>query len=290
MILASVLVFGVMNVFIKALADTYPINQVTFFRCAFALIPVLGAIAWANHGALLPTLRTRRQLGHFARAGVGLLSMLMTFWSLHLLPLGDAVALNFSAPLFLTILSVPLLAEKVGVHRWSAVLVGFVGVLVIVRPSSEMLLQAGALVALAGAFFQAFAMVAIRQLSRTEPPNTIVFYFTTWTTVLLAGTLPFSWVTPSWPDLAMLAAAGLLGGVAQLFMTRAYALAPVAVISPFTYSSLVFAVIFGFLFWGEMPTLNMLAGAIVVIASGLYILHRETRKTAPLQKPPSSEH
>ncbi len=274
MMLIAVVLFSVLNVLVKLAAADYPLTQVTFFRNAFALIPVCATVM-AQGG--LWSLRMRRPFGHVWRSCIGLMSMTLMFWSYHLLPLTDAVALNFAAPLFLTALSVPLLGEKVGVHRWSAVAVGFVGVLVIARPSADML-QLGAMVALSAALAQSFAMIAIRQLARTETATTIVFYFTLITTALSALALPFGWRTPDLPGLLLLGGAGVAGGAAQLFMTRAYALAPAAVIAPFNYASIVWAALFGWLLWQDVPAWNVILGAAIVVASGCYILHRETRK------------
>lgn len=278
----SVMLFSLMNVLVKLLAERFPVTEVSFFRSLFALIPVCIVIQLG--GGFANTLRTRHGWGHLGRSLIGLSTMVGMFWSFHLLPLGDAIALNFAGPLFLTALSVPMLGEKVGIHRWSAVLVGFVGVLIIVRPSGDVL-NFGALIALAAALGNAFAVIAIRQLSRTEPPNTIVFYFTLLTTLVLGMTLPFAWVTPTVTELAMLVAMGLLGGGGQLLVTRAYSLAPAAVVAPLNYSSLLLAVLFGWLTWGDVPTATMAAGAAVVMASGLYILHRETRRNVTLTKP-----
>ncbi|WP_448205518.1 DMT family transporter [Azospirillum sp. sgz302134] len=284
MMLGSVFVFSMMNVLVKILADRYPVAEVTFFRNAFALLPV--GLAVSLQGGWRSGLRTQRPWGHLWRSVIGVTCMSLMFWSYHLLPLGDAVALNFSSPLFLTALSVPLLGEKVGIHRWSAVLVGFAGVLIMVRPSGDSLLHLGALVALAAAFTQSFAMIAIRQLSKSEPPNTIVLYFTAISTLILALAMPFVWVTPdNLADIGLLVAMGLLGGGAQLLLTRAYSLAPAAVVAPFNYASLLWAVLFGWLLWNEVPTIQLALGASVVAASGLYILHRETRKRLPVTEP-----
>ena len=285
MMLGAVCLFSFMNVFVKILTEDYPVNQVVFFRCAVALVPSLIAIALQNGWGQL---RTAHPLGHVRRSVVGVVAMGLTFWSFHLLPLGDAIALNFSAPLFLTALSVPLLGEKVGLHRWSAVLVGFVGVLVMVRPGPDAF-NLGALVAVGAALAQAFAMIAIRQLSRTEGPNTIVFYFTAISTILLALTLPFGWSTPTLTDLALLLTIGILGGCAQLCVTRAYSLAPAAVVAPFTYGALLWGVLFGWMLWNEVPTIPMLTGAAIVSASGLYILHREARRKAKPARPATEE-
>ncbi|BAI76664.1 permease of the drug/metabolite transporter superfamily (plasmid) [Azospirillum sp. B510] len=280
--LMSVLFFSLMNVLAKLLMDRFPVTEVMFFRSLFALVPVCLSIHLGSGFAT--TLRTRYPWGHMGRSLIGLTTMVAMFWSFHLLPLGDAIALNFAAPLFLTALSVPLLSEKVGIHRWSAVLVGFAGVLIIVRPSGDVL-NLGAIVALCGALTNALAMIAIRQLSRTEPPDTIVFYFTLLTTILLGLALPFSWVTPDPMGWFLLLATGLLGGCGQLMLTRAYSLAPAAVVAPLNYTSLLLAVTFGWFLWGEVPTTTMAVGAAVVMASGLYILHRETRRSVTVTKP-----
>ncbi|WP_035691660.1 DMT family transporter [Azospirillum halopraeferens] len=274
MMLVSVFLFSILNVLVKTLSDTYPVTEISFFRNAFALVPVVVAVAVQGGAA---TLRTARPLGHVWRSAIGLCAMMLMFWSFALLPLADAIALNFTTPLILTALSVPLLGEKVGVHRWSAVAVGFVGVLVIVRPTGAVL-ELGAAVAIAAAFCQSLAMVAIRQLSRSEPPNTIVFYFTVLTTLMSACTLPFAWVTPTPGDFMLLALTGLVGGMAQLFLTRAYSLAQAATVAPFNYTSLLWAVLFGWLLWGELPEVSAVIGAGIVALSGLYILQRETRR------------
>ncbi len=280
--LGSIVFFSLMNVLVKVLTDRFPVAEVTFFRSLFALLPLCVVIGLGNGFAR--TLRTRHALGHLGRSLIGLATMIAMFWSFHLLPLGDAIALNFAAPLFLTALSVPLLNEKVGIHRWSAVLAGFAGVLIIVHPSGDVL-QLGALVALGGALTNAFAMIAIRQLSRTEPPDTIVFYFTLLTTLVLALALPFDWKTPSPTEWGLLTAMGVLGGCGQMMLTRAYSLAPATVVAPLNYASLLLAVLFGWLLWGDVPTGTVILGAAVVMASGLYILHRETRRRATPSEP-----
>ncbi|WP_246337235.1 DMT family transporter [Azospirillum oleiclasticum] len=283
LMLATVFLFSVMNTMIKELSADYPINQIVFFRSAFALIPV--GIAVALNPVGLRDLRTARPWGHLWRGLFGGMAMVLSFLSFALLPLGEAVALNFAAPLFLTALSVPLLAEKVGVHRWSAVAVGFVGVLVMARPGADVL-NLGALVALAAAFFQALAMIMVRQLGRSESPNATVTYFTLLTTILCGGTLPFWWRTPdNGHDLWLLIGCGLIGGVAQLLMTRAYMAAPASVIAPFNYTSILWAVLLGWLLWSEVPTTHVIAGAAVVVASGLYILYRETVRRVPITRP-----
>ena len=188
--LASVLALSLLNVLVKLLAARYAVIEVAFFRSLFALGPAFLAVQ-ASGG--IASLRTRRPAAHLGRASIGLVAMLLMFWSYHLLPLADAVAIGFSAPLFLAALSVPLLGETVGAARWAAVMVGFAGVLVMVKPGAGVL-DLGAGVALASALGYALAVIAVRQLGRTEHPNTIVFWFTLNTT-LLSGLA--SWSSPA---------------------------------------------------------------------------------------------
>lgn len=279
--LAAVLLFAVMNALAKLLSEDYPLAEVAFFRNAFALIPAAAMLAF---GGGRKALRTGHLFGHFWRAVIGLTSMLLLFLSYHLMPLADAVALSFSSPLFLTLLSVPILGERVGPYRWGAVAVGFVGVLIIVQPGSAML-NTGALVGVAAAVAYSFAMIAIRQLGRTEAPVTTVFYFTAFATLLTALALPFTWVTPSPYGFGLMALMGLVGGGAQYFLTRAYADAPTAVVSPFSYVGILWATLFGWLLWDDRPGVPVLVGAAIVIASGLMILYRETRRRADTARP-----
>ena len=272
--MAGVLALAVLNVLVKLLSARYPVIEIAFFRSLFALGPALIAVSTSGG---LASLRTDRFGSHVTRASVGLGAMLLMFWSYHLLPLADAVAIGFSAPLFLTLLSVPLLGEKVGLARWGAVLVGFAGVLVMVKPGATVL-NLGALVALGAAVGYALAVIAVRQLGRTEHPNTIVFYFTLNTGALSALGLPWGWTSPTPGDFGLMALTGLLGGAVQYCGTHAYTLGPAAVMGPFNYSAILWATLFGYLIWGDLPDRWVILGAAVVIASGLFIVLRETRR------------
>jgi drug/metabolite transporter (DMT)-like permease len=282
LMMLSVLLFSSMDAMIKWATRDYPTGQIVFFRNCLAFVPVL-LFFWRGGSAM--TLRTSRLGGHLIRGVVGVASMFFFFLAFGLLPLADTIALGMSGPIFLTALSVPLLGEHVGIRRWSAVLVGFAGVLIMVRPGSGVF-ELEALTAIAGAFFYALAMVSIRRLSRTEPAGTIVFYFTLFAMIAGLLTLPLAalapgWIDPwVWPDAfgwALLIGIGLLGGTAQLALTYAFKLAPVAVIAPFEYGSLLFGVLLGLLIWHEVPDRYILLGAALVVASGLYILYRETK-------------
>lgn len=251
-----------------------PVLEIVFFRNAFAFIPV-GLYIWRTAG--FGVLKTKRPAGHLTRAVVGLSGMVFGFMAVARLPLTQSTALAFSAPLFMTALSALILKEKVGAHRWGAVAVGFIGVLIMVRPDPQHMAVAGTVLALMGAVGAAGAMIAIRQIADTEPGPTIVFYFTLAGAVLGLASLPFGWVMPDAATLAALVMCGIVGGIGQLFLTEALRRAPVAVVAPFDYSQLIWASIIGFLVWDELPHGATLAGACVVAASGIYILFRETR-------------
>ncbi len=271
---AAVLCFTVMDALIKHLAGRYPTLQLVFARNVFALIPVIYPLMKDGGFKLL---RTRRPVGHALRAVFGLISMCCFFYAYGQLELATVIAIGFSAPLFMTALSVPMLGEPVGWRRWTAVLVGFVGVLIMTRPGVGML-EATALIAVLGAFLYALVVVVIRKLGATEHPATIVLYFTFTSAMVSGAAMPFLWVTPTLGDWPFLIGIGLLGGVAQLTMTRAFMQAPVAVIAPFEYSSMLWAVTLGYFFWGEVPDRWVWVGTAIVVGSGLYILYRETRR------------
>jgi drug/metabolite transporter (DMT)-like permease len=269
--LAAVLLFSCMDALIKAASADYPTGQIVFFRNLFAFIPVFYFLRQAGGIAVL---RTRRPRDHILRGIVGVTAMGLVFTAFKLLPLAEAVALTLAGPIFLTALSVPLLGEKVGFRRWSAVIAGFIGILVMTRPGAG-LFDPAAFFALGGAVFYALAMISIRWLSATEPAATTVFYFTLFATIVGALTLPFQWQTPDVDGFVILAGIGLIGGIAQMAMTQAFRLAPASIVAPFEYLALVFAVGLGYAFWDEVPDAFIIAGSAIVIASGLYILHRE---------------
>lgn len=262
---------------VKACAERgAPVLEIIFFRNAFAFVPVLFYI-WRTTG--FSVLKTTRPGGHATRASVGLVGMVCGFTAVSMLPLTESTALSFAAPLFMTALSGPILKERVGLHRWGAVIVGFIGVLIMIRPDPTHMATLGTVFGLAGALGAAGAMIAIREIGRTEPGPTIVFYFTLAGMLLGLASLPFGgWVIPDVTTLVMLVCTGLVGGTGQLLLTEALRRAPVAVVAPFDYTQLIWACILGYAFWDEMPRAATLTGAVVVAASGVYILLRETRR------------
>ncbi len=270
--LLQAFLFAAMDALVKLATERHPTGQIVFFRNLFALLPLYFFVRQAGGFRIL---RTRRLAQHLLRSLGGVTSMISLFLAYAYMPLADAMAISTSGPIFLTALSVPLLGEQVGWRRWAAVVVGFIGILVITRPGSGVF-GAVALLPLGGAFFYALAMVQIRKLSSSEPPATIVFYFTIAAMFLGAISLPWQWVTPTPLSLVYLVAIGLVGGIAQMVMTHAFRLAPVSVVGPFDYTGLIFGTGFGYAIWGQIPDRFVWAGAAIIIASGIYILHRET--------------
>ena len=256
-------------------AKGVPVLEIIFFRNAFAFIPV-GLYIWRTSG--ISVLKTSRPLGHLTRSAIGLTAMVCSFSAVARLSLTQSTALNFSTPLFMTAFSAVLLGEAVSTQRWAAVVVGFVGVLIMVHPDPANMVLVGTLFGLAGAIAAAGAQIAIREISQTEPGPTIVFYFTLSGAVLGLCSLPFGWVMPDVQTLALLVLAGLVGGTGQLFLTEALRQAPVAVVAPFDYSQLLWAGLIGYFVWGEVPHALTLVGGVIVAASSLYILWRETRR------------
>ena len=265
---------SVMDALAKWLGASYPIAELVFFRNLFALPPVF-FILWRQRGGFA-TLKPRWRLGHVIRAVLGLGAIFAFFTGLRYLALAEAISIAFAAPLFVTALSVPILGERVGPRRWAAVVVGFLGVLIMTRPGAEAF-RPEALYILAAALCYALAMLVTRRLARTDTTPAIMLSGICISLVVSGLVLPFGWRTPLGVDFWLFVLLGLIGGIGMYFMTQAYRYAPAAVIAPFDYTALIWATLIGWLVWQELPGANVWLGAAVVIASGLYIIHRETR-------------
>lgn len=270
--IGSTLVFGVVNALVKWEVALYPVGEVAFYRSLFALI-VCYALILPRTG--LGVFRSERVLEHGQRALSQLGSMTAIFFAFQLMPLAGAIAISFSSPLFTTLLSILLLKERVGFHRWAALIVGFAGVLLVTRPDRGML-EWGALFALANAVLISTVAIAIRRMSVTESTETLTLYQITILTFLTALLLPFGYHMPSAMDFLLLMLAGLCNGVAQYWWTRSLHLAPASAVVPFNYLSLVWAIFMGYAIWGDLPNYGLIAGSAIVIGSGLYLLWRET--------------
>jgi len=269
--LIAVAGFSVMALLIKLLDGRIPTSEIILFRCWPALIPLLLYLPMQGGWSAL---KTRRPGWHLVRTGAGLASMYVGFFAISQMAMADFVAISFTAPLFGTLLSIPLLGERVGVWRLGAVAVGFAGAVFTLGPLSGSL-DPVALFALGSAFGYGIAMIAMRKLGATDKSAATVFYFTLAGGVVSLLSMPGQWVTPTATELVILLSIGLLGGVAQIFMTEAFRLAPPSVIAPFDYTAMVWAMLFGFLAFGTVPAWNVFVGAALICASGLFIIHRE---------------
>lgn len=245
--------------------------EMIFYRNAFALIVV---VAWLTFGPGWGAIRTRAPLAHLTRSVIGFVSMLLTFGAIALLPLGEATTLTYAAPIAATLLSGILLAERIGPRRWAAVAVGFVGVLLVAHPGNGATMV-GIAVGVAAALGQSAVMITVRQISRSEGTAAIVFWFTIFTTLAGAAMLPVFGHIHDRMTYAMLAGAGLLGGVGQLGMTSSLRFAPVSVVVPFDYLQIVWGITLGWLIFLTPPTPLILAGAALITASGIYTAYRE---------------
>jgi drug/metabolite transporter (DMT)-like permease len=279
----SVTVFTAMAICIKASAPHVPPGEAVFFRAFFAIPVIVGWLIWT--GNLRHGLDTLYPMGHLWRGLVGTSAMGLGFTALGLLPLPEATALGYAAPLLTVIFAAMFLGEQVRVFRLSAVVVGLVGVVVVLSPrltvtsvgDASKLQTIGAFAALMGAVFAALAQVFVRKLVQTEATSAIVFYFSLTAALLALTTIPFGWVVPAAREAALLVGAGFLGGLGQILLTESYRHAETSVIAPFEYVSMLLALVLGYAIFAEAPTAPMLTGAALIVAAGLFIIWRERK-------------
>ena len=274
LMLTGIAGFAMMDATIKWLTADYPVAQIVALRSWFGL-PLLCMFALRGGGPRM--LKTSRPLVHFGRYLLVLGLSFSFFWALSQMKLVDAIAITFAAPIFITALSVPLLKESVGLHRWVAISVGFCGVLVMLRPGIGVFQWAG-MVVIGSVVFYALLMITTRAYKTSEQTAALMLYPQLGMSLTGIILVPFFWVTPSLGDLGLFALAGMFGSVGVMCLTHAFRLGPAAVISPFEYSALIWATLIGYLVWGELPDVFTLVGAAIVISSGLYIIYRETVK------------
>lgn len=279
--LTSVLLFIIMASLIKATTDDVPTGQAVFFRSFFAL-PVI--LIWlVQRGDLKTGLRTRRPMMHVVRGLVGVSAMGCGFASLGYLPLPEVTAIGFTAPLLTVLLAALMLGERLRAFRMTAVFIGLIGVFIILLPRLTVFtdgafdagIRIGVILVLLSAALRALVQVHVRKMAATEETAAIVFYFSITASFMGLCTLPFGWVMPEWHVIGYLVAAGLVGGVAQIFVTSAYKYSGAALLAPFDYASILFALLIGYFVFSEVPTLQMLLGSAVVIAAGILIIWRE---------------
>jgi len=266
----SVCAFSLMDAIVKW-SDAYPVGQVLFFRGFCGMIPIFFLIPRDRY---FDFYKTNRPLLHFKRCLAGLIAIVAIFIALRKLPLATVVSISFAAPIFTTILSIFFLKEKVGLYRWLAVFVGFIGIIIISEPgfSSLNLYYLYPIIFCLGLSYVA---IAIRKLSSTEPVWLIGFYFSFSIMIISFFSFYQEWVLPNLKDLFLLSMVGILGGLANLWLTQSYKLSEVTLVTPLKYLALVFGIIFGYLFWDEIPTIKTLMGATLVIVSSFIIFRRE---------------
>ncbi|WP_457151966.1 DMT family transporter [Mesorhizobium sp. P5_C1] len=279
--IVSVAVFVGMSTCIKA-AGTVPAGQIVFFRSFFAIFPIIAFLAFK--GKLGTAFSTKRPLNHIARGVVGVCAMGLGFFALTRLPLPEAITLNYAQPLLVVVFSSIFLGEAIRVYRWSAVAVGLIGVLIISWPELTLLSSdealddqevLGVIAALVAAAISAVAMLLVRNLVQSERTATIVLWFSVTASVMALLSLPFGWQALTPLQAALLVAAGFCGGLGQILMTSAYRHAEASVVAPFEYTSMILGVVVGYIVFGDVATLNMLVGGLIVVAAGIFIIWRE---------------
>ena len=267
--LAAVLSLTLMFAAVKQMVQELPVFVVAIGRTFFALVLMVPWMVRVGPDGL----RTNRLLGHAARSFLGISAFVCVVYALTKLLMADAIVLAFTSPLWAIVVSAVLLGEIAGPRRIAATLVGFAGVLLVVRPSGAM--EPAALIALASALMTALAMSTVKRLSATEPPTRIVFYFFVFGTLML---LPFAiatWQTPTFTQFLWLVAAGVFGAAGQDFLARAYDAAEVTVVAPFDFLRLPIAAVLGFALFNEVPDRLSILGMVIIISASLYIAHRD---------------
>jgi drug/metabolite transporter (DMT)-like permease len=281
--LISAVLFAVMSALIRYLGASYPIGEVVFFRSAFAIVPVVIVYAW--RGELAAAVRTDNPLGQVSRGALSIVGMFCNFGALARLPLIEANAIGFSSPLIGVALSALVLKERVRIYRWTAVIVGFLGVLVVLAPhlsGDELTIAmasatslAGVTYAVAGSITNAGTMIQTRHLTKSERTSSIVFYFSVICALSGLVTWPFGWIVPTRIEFAALAAIGFLGGTGHIFLTESYRYASASVVAPFDYTSMIWALVLGYAMFGERPTVIIVLGSTIIAGAGLFVIWRE---------------
>ncbi len=265
--------FGITNAVAKATANDLPANELIFFRGLISSFLMLVYAKFRKSENLLKVQNPKQQVW---RGTLGFLQLIFLYWSFAILPMADATAISFATTLFVTALAYPLLKEVVGAHRWAATIVGFLGVLFIASPSGYLGLE-GATFAILAAFLEAMVMIYARRFGKDTKAFTTVFYYTI-TTCVIGGVLClFFWVPPTLNQILLMTLLGFAGTMGHIFIAMSYRFAEAAIVAPMFYTLMIWGVIFGDVFFGEKPTLDVLLGSGLIIICGLYIVHRERK-------------
>lgn len=288
--IASALVFAMMQALVRWVSDRVPVGEVVFFRSLFAIPPLV--LIYAYRHQLTTAFRTSRPGGHVMRGLIGVAGMFFNFAALARLPLAESTAIGFAAPLMTVALAALLLGERVRIYRWSAVGVGFLGVLVMLSPHLNVAhgpqAALGVVFAVMAAVTSAGSVIQTRRLMDTETNAAIVLYFSIISVIGGLATLPWGWVMPGGWQLAALIGIGVLGGLGHLLMTESFRWAPASVIAPFDYTMLLWAFLLGYLMFGEVPMGAVFAGAAIVVAAGLFVIWRERQLGLERPRPPAA--
>jgi drug/metabolite transporter (DMT)-like permease len=296
--LVSALLFAAMSALVRDLGQVAPVGQMVFFRSAFAILPVV--VIYAFRGELGTAVRTGRPIGQLGRGLLSVAGMFTNFSALTRLPLADATAISFASPLITVALAAAVLKERVRVYRWSAVFIGFAGVIVMLVPHFDVAhygaLDAaaalGSLLALASAICNAGTVIQTRRLTQSETTSSIVFYFSLVCAIAGTLTLPFGWYSPTPAEWAGLISLGVLGGLAHILLTESYRHAAASVVAPFDYASMLWALLLGYWLFGELPEPLVYVGAAIVAGAGLFVIWRERqlglRRAREAEGPPQA--
>lgn len=281
LMIGATVLFGISQGISKWQVTNFSVVEVLCYRALGSLV-VAAALILPRTG--LSVFRTQRLGQHLGRNGTQCAAQTSLMIAFSMMPLAGAIAINFSSPLFATLFAALWLKEKVGWARGLALVTGFLGVLLVASPGADSF-RLGALFALGNAVLFGSVTAAVRGLSKTESAETLTMYQMVILAVAFTLPLPFFFTTPSWFDLALLLGNGVVNGVGQYWWTRSLSVAPPAAVGPFFYTSLVWAMLIGFVVWGDIPTLGLLAGSAIVVASGIFLLwHESTKKTRVIEE------
>lgn len=274
----AVLAFTVQGAFVRHLGGRFPLGEMVFARSTIALIPVVVMLAW--QGQLRSALHTKHLTKHVTRSFTNVGGMFFNYAGLTRIPLADATAIGYAMPLFTVVLAWMFLGEIVRLWRWTAVVVGLIGVLVMLSPylgqgTAESYSAWGAIFCLVAAFLFGVAMTLVRHMAKTETTGSLVFYYSIIAAVVGALTVFWGWVMPTPTEFLLLLALGIAGGLAQILMTESFRYGSAAVLAPFAYTSMLWAVAIGYVWFAEIPGPIVLLGAAIVIGAGLFVIWRE---------------
>lgn len=272
--IAAFFMFAVMNVFAKKLSEHISVVEIAFYRNFIAMLPMLFMVYVMGNRDIL-TIRSNPK-GIIIRSVLGTVSLVATFGAFALMPMADTTAFLFTSSLIIPVLGYFFLGESVGKYRWAAVLVGFLGVMIMLKPTGAVNMQ-GVALALLAAMMQGILQIVLRALGKTEKPETVTFYFVLIGTFISLVPMPFVFTMPGWPDIPYIIGLGLTGVTAQLLVSSAYKYAQVSIVTVFNYSGIIWATLFGWMVWGDWPDEAIFTGGAIVIASNVFIVYREQK-------------